>query len=187
MAEIDNRSIGELMELGRKRGMISDYVRKHGGYDWFGDGTTGKWDIHIEDEDRVEETYQKLFGQQVSPVIEHSEKSPKSPDPKPVAIPAASEVTKPKQKLRNCVPPPPAVEEGDLFARLGWDDEDDAGSSADAPGSAPDGQQARDGGMDGQTALFYVLATLTVLLLIYAFGGLILLALPWIGLKAMLG
>lgn len=41
--------------------------------------------------------------------------------------------------------------------------------------------------MDGQTALFYVLAALTVLLLIYAFGGVILLALPWLGLKAMLG
>lgn len=36
-------------------------------------------------------------------------------------------------------------------------------------------------------ALFYILAVLIVILLVYTFGGLMLLVLPWLGMKALLG
>ena len=36
-------------------------------------------------------------------------------------------------------------------------------------------------------AIFYILATLIVIVLVYTFGGLMLLVLPWLGMKALLG
>lgn len=36
-------------------------------------------------------------------------------------------------------------------------------------------------------AIFYILAALIVIVLVYTFGGLMLLVLPWLGMKALLG
>ena len=36
-------------------------------------------------------------------------------------------------------------------------------------------------------AIFYILAALAVIVLVYTFGGLMLLVLPWLGMKALLG
>lgn len=42
-------------------------------------------------------------------------------------------------------------------------------------------------GENKPNVIFYILAALIVIVLVYTFGGLMLLVLPWLGMKALLG